>query len=732
MSVKKKLAATTLAVTVAATAFAGIPLSSKGLAEKLGFSNVAYAAVNSNLVSKLNGVYAKLSQTQKDEIAAVRDAVANIDQADLAGSIDALKDILDAQLPGDDTNDYPITNAEKDVLYDLIIGLGSIAYDPQFSGLEALFQDAANQALLDRLTKVALADNAATLQQTDVEAFLLEAAIPTVEAKVKAESVTSLANLLANPVARNNFINGIIDAIVNYTNTGSLSAGALKASNVIKFYFDDNHVSDLKGILEDVRDLVDQELGANKTRNAIIHLASAYWSYLQPPTPPVINPPIVTPPTDTWVDTIIDDLEEALEELIGDYEDADDEEKAEIIEKALELALEAAQQILTLKASDFISYVDGQAVITLNADSLKLHFEGIKAIQEALEPLDVELALPSLVIDLTGLSEDAVLDVVGELLQQALELGIPSVKFGFDGAYVLIPVNESFAKTLKAFIKRDSLEGTRLPIITKQLSKAYNVSVELDGEVVTHYGRAIKVILPLGSQAIDPDFTTVVKYTDGKLSYENGAYDANGNVITETTDHSGIFFAASRHASFPDISSVTSWAGLQIRSIVSKGIVEGRPDGSFDPQANVTRAEFAKMIVRALNLELTAVGQPFNDVEDDAWYAPYIAAGFAQNVFNGRTTTSFAPNATITRAEMAAMIARAVANAKGITLDDLDVAGQLGSFSDAGDVHETLREGVAFAAGLDLIIGNNGKFNPRNNATRAQAAVVIYRVLHLN
>lgn len=725
MSVKKKLAATTLAVTVAATAFAGIPLSSKGLAEKLGFSNVAYAAVNSTLTTKIQAVHANLANDAagKQKVQDVRDAIAALDydnlSAELEAALDDVVSILDNKLATD------ISSAEREVLFDIVVALGGATYDPNLGAFENLFATgSASKDLLDRLANE-VPGITAGISQAEVENYLIQVALPALNSQFINKTLQQVENSLSTPTGRDLFVASVLANVLD-------SADSSNVTKVLKHYFTVSDALTVKTILQTIQDEVDSIKGTGTSAAAFNALAKAYYGTVQqPPVNPPYVPP-VTPPTDTWVDTIIDDLEEALEELIGDYEDADDEEKAEIIEKALELALEAAQQILTLKASDFISYVDGQAVITLNADSLKLHFEGIKAIQEALEPLDVELALPSLVIDLTGLSEDAVLDVVGELLQQALELGIPSVKFGFDGAYVLIPVNESFAKTLKAFIKRDSLQGTRLPIITKQLSKAYNVSVELDGEVVTHYGRAIKVILPLGSQAIDPDFTTVVKYTNGKLSYENGAYDANGNVITETTDHSGIFFAASRHASFPDISSVTSWAGLQIRSIVSKGIVEGRPDGSFDPQANVTRAEFAKMIVRALNLELTAVGQPFNDVEDDAWYAPYIAAGFAQNVFNGRTTTSFAPNATITRAEMAAMIARAVANAKGITLDDLDVAGQLGSFSDAGDVHETLREGVAFAAGLDLIIGNNGKFNPRNNATRAQAAVVIYRVLHLN
>lgn len=728
MSVKKKLAATTLAVTVAATAFAGIPLSSKGLAEKLGFNTVAYAAVSPALTNKLNAIYAQLSQTQKDQIAEVRGSIAGLTPGQLSSSITALKGIFDAQLPTGEK----ISNAEEAVLADLVIAIGGIAYDPLFSGIDTLFADTDNKDLINRLTQVALGDNAATLSQAEVEAFLIEAAISNVENKIKSKSLADLGTILASPADRDAFVEEIIDSVVNATNTSALSEGAAKTSAVLKYYFSYTDLSALKGIVQEIRDLVDADLEYSATRLSILNLASAYWNYLNPPTPPYYPPPPVTPPTENWVDPIIDQLEDALEELIADYENADDEEKAEIIEKALELALKAAQQILTLKVSDFISYVDGQAVITLNADSLKQHFEGIKAIQEALEPLDVELALPSLVIDLTGLSEDAVLDVAGPLLQQALELGIPSVKFGFDGAYVLIPINESFAKTLKAFINRDTLEGMRLPIISKQLSKAYKVSVELDGEVVTHYGRAIKVILPLGGQAIDPDFTTVVKFTNGRLSYENGAYDSNGNVITETTDHSGVFFAAERHAGFPDIGSVSSWAGLQIRSIVSKGIVEGRPDGSFDPRANVTRAEFAKMIVRGLNLELTEAAHPFNDVDNDEWYATYIAAGHAQGVFNGRTATSFAPNATITRAEMAAMIARAVQAAKGISLDALDIEGELGAFSDAGNIHETLSEGVAFATSLGLIIGDNGKFNPRANATRAQAAVVIYRVLHLN
>jgi len=110
---------------------------------------------------------------------------------------------------------------------------------------------------------------------------------------------------------------------------------------------------------------------------------------------------------------------------------------------------------------------------------------------------------------------------------------------------------------------------------------------------------------------------------------------------------------------FNDLSSVP-WAKESIEALALKGIISGRGNGIFAPNDNVTRAEFCKMIALAFNLVDEKAICDFDDVESGAWYYMYIASAKAQGIINGREDNKFSPDATITREEMAAIALRTI------------------------------------------------------------------------
>ncbi len=181
---------------------------------------------------------------------------------------------------------------------------------------------------------------------------------------------------------------------------------------------------------------------------------------------------------------------------------------------------------------------------------------------------------------------------------------------------------------------------------------------------------------------------------------------------------------------FADTASVNDWAGRQITVSAAKGILEGRADGVFVPNAQVTRAEFAKMIVKVFNLEDASATQSFSDVKTSDWFQTYVAAAVKAGIVDGRSADKFEPNAYISRAEMATMASRALVKIRDFKKpQNLEAA--LKSFVDAGVIHSSLKEGVAQAAAEGIVVGEeNNKFNPNADSTRAQAAVVIYRLLN--
>ena len=173
---------------------------------------------------------------------------------------------------------------------------------------------------------------------------------------------------------------------------------------------------------------------------------------------------------------------------------------------------------------------------------------------------------------------------------------------------------------------------------------------------------------------------------------------------------------------FPDL--LDHWAREQVEKLVEMGIVSGYPDGLFRPDSEITRAEFTKIIVSALHLELQASPSPtFLDVGEDHWALKYIEAAAEKGIVKGIGEGKFAPERNITRAEMATMIARAL----GLSPEERNAP-----FTDAVDIPEYARGYVFAVSAKGIITGYpDGTFRPFNNATRAEAATMIFRMLSL-
>jgi hypothetical protein len=165
-------------------------------------------------------------------------------------------------------------------------------------------------------------------------------------------------------------------------------------------------------------------------------------------------------------------------------------------------------------------------------------------------------------------------------------------------------------------------------------------------------------------------------------------------------------------------------------------IISGKSQTTYEPDSNVTRAEFAALLVRALGLEEKPLqaGQ-FKDVSATAWYAGSVAAATAENIIKGYDGNLFKPDEKITREEMAVMIARTARVAgKDATLSDSEQEQQLAQFTDQQKISSWATNDVALAVKAGIIKGlPGGEFAPQTNADRAQSATILKRFLtHIN
>jgi len=177
----------------------------------------------------------------------------------------------------------------------------------------------------------------------------------------------------------------------------------------------------------------------------------------------------------------------------------------------------------------------------------------------------------------------------------------------------------------------------------------------------------------------------------------------------------------SNDKSFNDVTK-QHWAYEYIGSLASSGIIDGFADGCFYPEHSVTRAQICKIIT--LSFELEKVSElSFEDVNENDWHYTFVSTAKKAGIVNGYGN-SFKPDENITRQDIAVMLYRILEN-KGIIVEETK------EFADMTDVADYASEAVSKMAGANIINGNNGKFEPQRNATRAEAAKIVFETLRL-
>ncbi|NIK68708.1 Ig-like domain-containing protein [Paenibacillus sp. BK720] len=169
------------------------------------------------------------------------------------------------------------------------------------------------------------------------------------------------------------------------------------------------------------------------------------------------------------------------------------------------------------------------------------------------------------------------------------------------------------------------------------------------------------------------------------------------------------------------------WAEETVKEAYGCGVVHGFNDGTFRPEGHVTRAEFVTMLMNAVIDKSTpaGTGAEFSDKEGiPGWAAQAIDRAKQFGIVNGYADGSFRPNEQVTRAELVTMLAKAA----GIKPSEPEKAKDL--FTDAADIPTWAAGYVAALQQAGLLQGRgDGRFEPSGEATRAEAAVLLLRMI---
>jgi large repetitive protein len=185
-----------------------------------------------------------------------------------------------------------------------------------------------------------------------------------------------------------------------------------------------------------------------------------------------------------------------------------------------------------------------------------------------------------------------------------------------------------------------------------------------------------------------------------------------------------------RSMTFADVPTA-HYAKENIEALASKFIINGDGAGSYSPNRNVTRAEFAALLVRALGLETSGQNTAFTDVSSDAWYASAVKTAYDHQLLGGYGDGTFRPGQSITRQEMARMILNATkASGRNETLGDVQEQSLLYKYQDRHDLLMWGREPAALLTKWGIMNGvSEDQFSPNTNADRGQAAAILFRMM---
>jgi len=232
---------------------------------------------------------------------------------------------------------------------------------------------------------------------------------------------------------------------------------------------------------------------------------------------------------------------------------------------------------------------------------------------------------------------------------------------------------------------------------------------------------------PKKEELADPEHI-VVWYIDGEgnaVSVPNGRYDPETGMVTFTTTHFSYYAIAYVHKTFSDLDSVP-WAKKPIEVMASKGIITGMGGDTYSPSLNITRADYLLLVVRILGL-WAEVEDNFDDVKPGDYYYESVGIAKKLGITDGDGNNRFNPKESISRQDMMVLTARALKKFRELKLSD--DTGVLDPFTDRGDIAGYAVRSAAALVKKGFITGSgNSRLNPRGCMTRAEAAVLLYRI----
>jgi hypothetical protein len=236
----------------------------------------------------------------------------------------------------------------------------------------------------------------------------------------------------------------------------------------------------------------------------------------------------------------------------------------------------------------------------------------------------------------------------------------------------------------------------------------------------------------LAAAGVDEDKLGIYRYDEPAKAWEyvGGRVDKAKKTVTARLAAVSLakYAVMAFDKTFADL--VGHWSKRDVEIMAARHIARGVTDDRFDPNGLVTRAQFAALLVRTLGIaEAKPAAATFKDVAPQDWCYGAVEAAKAAGLVRGYADGTFRPDAPITREELASMVHRALIWSGKKPAVAGRVEELLARFRDANQIGGWARESVAAAVSEDILRGRDGAVAPKANASRAEATVMLKRVL---
>ncbi|MEW6572126.1 MAG: S-layer homology domain-containing protein [Bacillota bacterium] len=251
-----------------------------------------------------------------------------------------------------------------------------------------------------------------------------------------------------------------------------------------------------------------------------------------------------------------------------------------------------------------------------------------------------------------------------------------------------------------------------------------------------HFNKPVELGIPYDPSllgGVEEEHLAVYRFNTASGQWEpvrGSRVDRSAGQVTCRRTSLSAYAAMAYYKSFADVAG--HWAQADVELLASRHIIAGVGLNRFAPEKTVTRAEFAAMAVRLLGLETGQAGSLFKDVPAGAWYAGVVGTAEEAGLVKGYTDGTFRPEAPVTRQEIAAVMVRVLeSEGKMPTLTGSEVQDILSRFRDRAQIGTWAQTAIAAAVKEGIITGRQADtFAPRRLATRAEAAAMLKRVLN--